>query len=264
MNKQVPSPAPERPGLAPGLASLSLEMASQPDGTTCGPTCLHAVYRYFGDELPLGQLIGEIEPLSSGGTLAVTLANHALRRGYSCTIHTYNLQLFDPTWFRDGSDLRVRLRAQQQYRKGDRFRSSSNAYLEYLDLGGRVVLGVRPSVLIRTNLKKELPILAGVSSTHLYGCSREHDDEADSVRGRPTGHFVVLSGYDSKRRRVAVADPLHDNPGFGTARYEVDVETLVCSIMLGVITYDANLLVIRPRSIKESCDDGTLPKASPD
>ena len=28
------------------------EIQRQPDDVSCGPTCLHAVYRYFGDELP--------------------------------------------------------------------------------------------------------------------------------------------------------------------------------------------------------------------
>jgi hypothetical protein len=36
---------------------LELEMLPQPDDTTCGPTCLHAVYRYRGHEIPLDQVI---------------------------------------------------------------------------------------------------------------------------------------------------------------------------------------------------------------
>jgi hypothetical protein len=43
-----------------------------------------------------------------------------------------------------------------------------------------------------------------------------------------------------------VADPLNDNPGFGSHYYAVDVERLISAIMLGVVTYDANLLMIQP------------------
>src|SRR5437762_675447 len=32
---------------------LPVETLPQPDETTCGPTCLHAVYRYWGDREPL-------------------------------------------------------------------------------------------------------------------------------------------------------------------------------------------------------------------
>ena len=30
-----------------------LEIQAQPDDLTCGPTCLHAVYRYFGDDVSI-------------------------------------------------------------------------------------------------------------------------------------------------------------------------------------------------------------------
>lgn len=61
---------------------LHLEILPQPDDTTCGPTCLHAVYSYFGDALDLSTVIGEVQTLEEGGTLAVLLGLHALRRGY--------------------------------------------------------------------------------------------------------------------------------------------------------------------------------------
>jgi hypothetical protein len=187
-----------------------------------------------------------VNPLPGGGTLAVTLANHALKRGYSAKIYTYNLQLFDPTWFDGSVDLHERLRAQAKHKKGERFALATSAYLEYLALGGEVRLGGQTSSLIRRTLKREIPILTGLSATHLYQCAREHHDEYDSVRGQPQGHFVVLYGYDSERRKALIADPLFDNPAFKSHTYEMDMESLIRAIMLGVITYDANLLVLEP------------------
>lgn len=58
---------------------LQLDILTQPDDTTCGPTCLHAVYDYYGDRLPLDQVIGEAGRLEDGGTIAVLLGCHALR-----------------------------------------------------------------------------------------------------------------------------------------------------------------------------------------
>jgi hypothetical protein len=75
-----------------------LDILPQPDGSSCGPTCLHAVYRYFDDDIPLQQVIAEVPTLEDGGTLAVYLACHALLRGFKATIISYNLQIFDPTW----------------------------------------------------------------------------------------------------------------------------------------------------------------------
>jgi hypothetical protein len=227
---------------------LRLSIAPQPDDTTCGPTCLEALYRYYGDDLSLEQVISEVTPLETGGTLAVFLACHALQRGYRATIYTYNLQLFDPTWFQEKPrDIPRRLEAQAAVKDDSRMRVSSDAYLEFFRLGGQIRFeDLRPS-LIRRYLVKERPILTGLSATYLYHCERERDDnEYDSIAGSPTGHFVILCGYDRKSRQVLVADPQSENPMTGTQYYTVGIERVIGAILLGIVTYDANLLIIEP------------------
>ena len=87
-------------------------MTRQSDLVTCGPTCLHAAYGFFGDSLPLEQVVREVRFLEGGGTLAVLLGCHALERGYCATIVSYNLRIFDPTWFHlEREELVRRLRA---------------------------------------------------------------------------------------------------------------------------------------------------------
>jgi hypothetical protein len=232
------------------VTHLPLEVHRQPDDASCGPTCLHAVYRFFGDEQPLERVITEVEPLETGGTLAVLLALHALHRGYRARIYTYNLQLFDPTWFSmPGVDLAERLRQQAGLKPDRRLRFATRAYVEYLRLGGEMRFEELRPALIREHLERDCPMLTGLSATYLYGCARERGAETsvyDDVGGFPTGHFVVLAGYDADRDEVLVADPLHDNPGFGANVYPVNMQRLMGAIMLGVITYDANLLVLEP------------------
>lgn len=53
--------------------------------------------------------------------------------------------------------------------------------------------------------------------------------------------------YDAKKRLVVVADPHPTNPLFKDNYYKVSVNRLINSIMLGVLTYDANLLIIEPK-----------------
>ena len=236
------------------VAQLELDILPQPDDTTCGPTCLHAVYRYWGDGIPLKQVISEVEPLPGGGTLAVSLASHALRRGYHAEIYTYNLQLFDPSWFDGGADLSDRLQAQRKYKRSLKLRISTDAYLEYLRLGGVVRFEELRPALIRRFLNRGTPILTGLSATYLYQCAREHDDKYDDVRGEPVGHFVVLSGYDRKKREITVSDPSHDNPRFRSHRYHVHMDRLIAAIALSVVTYDANLLVLTPAAEENGAD----------
>jgi hypothetical protein len=231
---------------------LYLDILPQPDDTACGPTSLHAVYRYFGDVLPLGQVISEVRPLEDGGTLAVYLAHHALDRGYKVTIYTYNLQIFDPTWFGKGDRfLREKLTQQLKYRNDPKLTEAIQAYLEFIDKNGKVRLEDLTSHLIRSYLNRSIPILTGLLSTYLYHCSRETIVDsrliADDLRGEPTGHFIVLAGYDKKLHKVLIADPLRQNPYSSNQEYEVDINRLICAIMLGILTYDANLLIIEPK-----------------
>ena len=140
---------------------LTLDILPQPDDTTCGPTCLHAVYRYFDDPIPLRQVVREVTHLESGGTLAVFLACHALQRGYTATIFTYNLHFFDPSWFHPKNvDLREKLLAQADFKKNnERLQISTRAYLEFLELGGKIYFEDLTRTLIRWYLRQSVPII---------------------------------------------------------------------------------------------------------
>lgn len=227
---------------------LTLDIDAQPDDTACGPTCLAAVYGFFGDPLPLDRIIREVECLDEGGTLDVFLACHALERGYRATLFTYNPTVFDPTWFRAGIDLGEKLREQAAIKRSGKLRRATAGYCRYLELGGTVRMEDLSGSLIRRYLRREVPILCGLSATWLYRSVRERPNDClpDDVRGVPEGHFVVLSGYDRARREVGIADPYHRNPMTGKHYYSVKLERLMSAILLGIVTYDANLLIIEP------------------
>jgi hypothetical protein len=243
----VPSAPPgDRP---PRRQRLRLEIQEQPDDTTCGPTALHSVYRYHGDPIRIEQVIAEVPRLGNGGTLAVMLGCHARRRGYDATIYTYNLLMFDPTWFRPRVDLSERLTKQARAKQGTRLEAATQAYLEFLKLGGRIRFEELTPRLMQRILASGLPILTGLSATYLYRAPREVDatNEADDTAGQPVGHFVVLSGYDAAKGTVIVSDPYGSNPLSRTRHYHMSVPRVIGAIFLGALTYDANLLVLRPK-----------------
>lgn len=244
-----PSQGPPSQGSpSQGPPSLDVQVLPQPTDTVCGPTCLHAVYSYFGDPIDLCQVIDEVASLPAGGTLAVQLGYHALLRGYRASIYTNNLQTFDPTWFRPGVDLSERLALQATFKKNNKkLMLATDWYLRYLAAGGEVRLESFTPELVRTFLERKVPILAGLSATYLYGCPREREDGTyDDIAGSPTGHFVVIQGYDQDTEHLIIADPLPDNPGPGCQYYSVELPRLLAAIHLGIVTYDANLLVIEP------------------
>ncbi len=230
-------------------ARLDFPISPQPDGSTCGPTCLQSVYHYWGDQIGLAELVAQVPQLDDGGVLGVALACHALRRGYRVEILSYNLQMFDPTWFREPRpELALKLRAQAAAKKKRKLAFATEAYLEFLDLGGTLEMHDLTPRFLSEHIEAGTPLLTGLSSTWLYRGSREVGREPadDDVRGAPQGHFVVLCGWKQEGRQVLVADPLRPNPFSPEPVYSVDVDRLIASILLGIVTYDANLLLIRP------------------
>jgi hypothetical protein len=231
------------------MKSLSLDIYAQPNDETCGPTCLHAVYNYYDDYISLDDVIKQVKTLNTGGTLAVMLGDHALVRGYQATLYTYNLKMFDPTWFKPGVDLIAKLKEQRLYKPAKKFHNATDAYLKFLELGGIIKYRELGTELIRKLLHDGTPILTGLSATYLYNCAREigETNQYDDVKGEPVGHFVVIDGYDPKKRVAYISDPLERNPISSTQHYPVTVRRLVNAIMLGIVTYDANLLIIKPK-----------------
>ena len=226
-----------------------MEILPQPDESTCGPTCLHAIYQHYNDVVELPSLISEVTSLENGGTLAVFLACHALRRGYKATLYTYNLQIFDPTWFSESRvDIAERLKRQLEFKYTPQFRLATEAYLEYLSLGGKIRHTELNAKLLRRYLYRNVPILTGLSATYLYGTAREVGSacEYDDLRGEPTGHFVLLHDYERKERVVHIADPLYPNPMAMGQHYSASLNRVLGAILLGVLTQDANLLMIEP------------------
>ncbi|MFO1289288.1 MAG: hypothetical protein U1E82_01555 [Nitrosomonas sp.] len=221
---------------------LPVKILPQPDETTCGPTCLQAIYDYWGKHEALENIIARTRKLESGsGTFDVFLACDALSKGFQATIYTYNLMVFDPSWFAAGVDIAARLRQQQKAKSDRRLSYVTEGYLEFLKLGGRIRLVDLSHTLIHGLLRRGLPILTGLSSTFLYRVAREYgpNDTPDDIRGVPAGHFVIIAGYNRAKRTLLVADP------YGPVQeYWSNIDRVLSAILLGIVTYDSNLLVI--------------------
>ncbi|MDK2842323.1 MAG: hypothetical protein PWQ17_1829 [Anaerophaga sp.] len=226
----------------------SVTILTQPNDSTCGPTSLHAVYRYWGIGVSLDEVIQSVDYLHDGGTLAVMLGMDVLRKGLKARIYSYNLKMFDPTWEHfTNKELIDHLEQQLRYKQGKKFVQATRAYQKYLELGGEIVFEDLHKDIFERYLLNGIPILTGLSATYLYNSMREYTDHKDrsvyhDLKGEPMGHFVVLSGMSGNR--VFIADPYKENPISGDNYYEVGINRLINSIMLGIVTYDANMLIV--------------------
>ena len=232
---------------------LQVQRFVQPDDVTCGPTCLRKVYHYFGVELPVDDVVGEIDRNEDGGTLAVFLASSAIRRGFRARIYSYDLRIFDPTWADlAGAALADKVEARLPHLRQPEARRAGQAYLDFLRMGGEIEFEELTPALLKRILNRNHPILAGLSATYLYRMPRErHDPDThelldDDVAGDPIGHFIVISGYQHWGRRFVVLDPSAHIPATADGRLLVDAQRLINAIMLGALTYDAVLLELWP------------------
>ncbi len=232
--------------------SSTFDICPQPTETTCGPTCLHAVYRYLGYEYDLHQLIDEIRESPNGGTFSVMLAEHALRCGFKATIYTYNVNIFDPTWDRlEQDEIADKLRQRLTRADSAKDKAKLTSYIRFFELGGRLRFDELTPTRLRKILRKGSPIIAGLSSTYLYReCRLSRSGKPDDIHGEPEGHFVVVADWHSKKKRFVIADPYLKNPMSSHLVYQVKPNRLINSILLGIVTYDANLLVIKAPDTK--------------
>lgn len=230
-------------------------MQTQPDDSSCGPTSLHSVYHYYNQHVSLQELIPQINRVKSGGTLAPLLGLHALSKGFKCRIYTYNLDVFDPTWFHPKKDSSAKilrkLKAQLEHKSDPKLFETSHAYIDYIEQGGVVEFKDLNSHLLKQYFARGVPLIVGLSATYLYQCAREYENVHgvsiyDDLLGEPCGHFVVLCGYDEIKRHIIVADPHRENPISHDNYYKVSSGRLINAIMLGIITQDANVLAIEP------------------
>lgn len=232
-----------------GGTGINLEIVRQPDDITCGPTCLHSIYSFMGQDISLEQVVRDVKMLEDrGGTIAASLGSHALQQGYRTTIYSFNLNMFDPTWFNLDNKLLVRkLKEQLKHKRSNKFKFATEAYIDFLNEGGLIRFQDLNGELLYHYLNQNIPLLVGLSATYLYRCSREvpSSTEYDDVRGEPSGHFVVLRSIDLAAGEVMISDPYHPNPLSEHHTYKVNIEHLICAILLGVVTYDANILVIK-------------------
>ena len=210
------------------------------------------MYRYWGDQEPLQTIIARMYRLEQGGTFAVFLGCDALRKGYGAAIYTYNVTVFDPTWFTRNVDIAERLTKQREVKSDERLQVATSGYLQFLQLGGRLRFADLSQVLVRALLRFRL--LQRSAALHLSVRVLNPDGSSSSPgisdmgqSGHGTQDYAMAGSFSRARRHVLVVDPYQPNPYGEAHEYWISIDRVVTAILLGIVTHDANLLVVYPR-----------------
>ena len=231
-----------------GALLLAVPRFQQPDDVTCGPTCLAQVYRFYRHDKELAAIIADTPRHADGGTLGAYLGISALRDGFRARLYSYNVRVFDPTWYDlDRDQLIDKLCRRREAVSSEKIRWAITGYLTFLELGGELKFTELSEKLLAGILARRHPIITGLNATYLWRTPREHKGEDDDIRGDPVGHFGVISGYYPRSGGFIVRDPSPHVPFNRSGRYVVKAERLIAAILLGDITYDAILLELYPK-----------------
>lgn len=226
-----------------------MPVLTQPDDVSCGPTCLTQVLTHHGEARGFPEIEAHVERNPDGGTIGVHLGRAALELGYRAMLYSCNLRVLDPSWAGLSPEaLRGKLSARADVVRDARLAHVARAYVDFLHRGGEVLFDDFDRSLLVRLLDERQPIIAGLSATYLYGTPREDPmtNLPDDIGGEPAGHFVVIDGYRDGGAHFEVLDPYPHNPIASTPRYLVGARRLLNAILLGDVTYDGVLVVVRP------------------
>lgn len=234
---------------------LDIDMPDQPDDSSCGPTSLYSVYKFFGLDVTLETVIKELDGYDPAiGSYDAILGIDALKRGFDAIITPFNLNVFDWSWFGLNMDaLRIKLDRLASVGLSETVRKLASLYVEFIDRGGRIVFQYNPEQAFFTAnyYTGVVPLICGLSSTWIHQSKRENPDTGEyDEYGRMMGHYVVLGGWEWGLNpvRTTVYDPYGSRTLFRSNKYILEYDQLLTAMMLGTNTHEGNLLRISKRA----------------
>ncbi len=172
------------------------------------------------------------------GTWSPYIGIYAMKLGYNVEIFTYDVSLFDPTWFNlSNKSLIKKLKIAIKKIKDKDKKFGVRGYIDFLREGGKLTFKIPTKKILIKFLKKKIPPMAFVNSTAYYKRKRK-DFKAGkrSEFGEVGGHCIVISGY--KNGKFIVTDPNYFKGGI----YEVPEDKLIFTWS----NWGGELVVVKP------------------
>jgi len=188
---------------------------------TCGPSSLKQVLSYYGKNIPLNDMLKEIE-MTKYGTWMSNLAIYAENLGYKTKIITFDTNILDPTW--------IGLPKKKLIRKLKlRFKTIKNKehepLAEYLENGGTLEIKIPTKEMLINYLNKGIPPIISLSCTSLWKTIRRVPDTLKStdIKGKHIGHYLTVNGYENGKFLIVDSHWKHSKKGI----YKVSVNDLL-------------------------------------
>ncbi|MBT3984899.1 hypothetical protein HOD38_03165 [archaeon] len=221
--------------------------------SSCGHSSLLQVLAYYGTKLELKEVVNEISSCEVDdlklGASECELGLFAMKRDFKSTVISLDVRRFDATWFdlsKEELKKKLELRSKflhnlspEDFKEGQGTQYLDNVtkyYSEYFEKDGKVKFLPISKELIKKYIDKKIPVIALVSSQLYFKKARKYNGKFDDIKGKPTGHWIVVSGYTDKN--FIITDPADDLEKDGNV--EMEQNYLISSIN----TYGPVILII--------------------
>jgi len=175
---------------------------------TCGSSSLQQVLAYYGVKLGLDEILKDIKKYKYG-TFMPYLGLYAKRLGFMPKIVTYDVKVFDPTWFGllVGQIIKKLETRSREMDVPHVYRSECKAFVRYLKAGGAIEFDFIKKGRIIKELERKRPVIVDVCSTILHRKERKNrvKDKYSDTSGEPMYHAVVVSGHE--KGKFIIVDP---------------------------------------------------------
>ena len=183
------------------------------------------------------------------GTSLGHIAAYFATLGFSVTLHTVDVEIFDQSWGKiSQKKLIENLKKRRPFVKHARYDNDAldvifDGYLSLLKLGGNIKLPLLNKKYIE-NLLANGPVYAVVSYNFLnsspkFSLDKHNKLTEDSIKGEPATHAIVLAGLNEDKFLIVDPDEI-----YGGKRW-ISSERLIGSIYLAETDFDCLLITLR-------------------
>ncbi|MFC1653488.1 hypothetical protein ACFL1M_01425 [Patescibacteria group bacterium] len=212
---------------------------------TCGPSCLQNIYTHFNKKTTLKKILKDLSVTVDDPTHVPQLARHVKDIGLDVRIIsscTYNIS---PDWkSKSEKEIAELLKKWVVHNHKNKWIKDVLYLLFYLQEGGKLEIVDLSTKIIDKELDKGNVVLSCLEESWLWEKRKIYGTtKYDSIKGRPTGHFVIV--YDKKGDEYLISDPFPTGLKEKEGLYKVSKDKLLIS----TVVWGAQILSISNRKV---------------
>jgi len=173
----------------------------------CGPSSLQQVLEYYGRKISLKDILANVK-MFPFGTPPPYLAIGAKKLGYKVRLISFDVNYVDPSWKNSPkNEIIEKLKKRLPTIKNRIINRRTKGLIMALESGVELDIKIPSEKILIKYMKRGIPPIITLSYNVLHDYKRKLNDKLDDVKGLPTGHYVVVSGYDDNN--FIVTDPFN-------------------------------------------------------